>query len=971
MVSFAICRQLARLPFFVASYLHGYQWGSVGAVPGELGLIDPERRLEDPKERSPIHEIDWFNPYRPWDGYMPCGPFARSDALYWLGGAYTATVEPVEGGVRLTRDWVAHFSELERKVSSACSDVYFAIPSLFVRQISGQHHYYRPYSLVHGKASSTFESADRARAQLGEWQAQILSNIAFLAWFTSCCGAWRDCMHATHVQFVESLALEARKVKGYLINLPVDYLWLDFDVLVDHDVPFHYIWTPAASSPARFLRAWPPLVARVLELYRVHQDALTDEIVLQDQRATEAVLDYDRWFQSRDPFALPHGLCRDSRMGRLEQGCSFSVQMQEYWLPYVVDDEAVVRRMGDDCALGFPCRSPHDEPVAVELRAYPWIPRNLPSDLRSITDRIAEGDHSVHAACFLLPEIATAQEPVLARELRRLTSAPFPQELLPTNCYAAVAFERTIEALEIQLVLESWSEAEVDAIDQPLREVWLEACTRINPFLYDSRQGAGPIPLAHRWDPQSTGSSTSDASGATLTLAQRLSSPAPEGRGGRLASLLPLSERIGARVTDEEAAQLLIAGRSSEASERRGRPGGSGSGRRSAPTRTQSERRSASPPARGSLSTRGSASLSSRGATSTEDDEYKWPEPPDITKPIISNTGDWFRAADQIKDLAQWLQGVLSPFTRPRAARARGTIAWAPEVIHDGYLVLDRPEDQLRFFFWAILMDDPRIEELLNTGVYAGVPMSIALPVGYYTVEPPATPLRKGAGHTIAMVELGEGGREVFDRWKAGLEDLARRPHIIALYLRGGLVAYILDRWAGDIVRPLIGLGPCQRTRDTFAGGVSTPGAPVPKVFYDEAHPDEINYIHGLVRTPNMSTTNKDDHHWIFPPPDVFGDPKIWPTCGEWTREEDKFLEGIAHAFEQGRWAVPTHHRWYDLVRQRGRLFRRTFNKNNVMPSSDARAWAEWMGAVFGVDPQYRRISTLANVRRPVALFHG
>ncbi|KAI5822391.1 hypothetical protein K523DRAFT_358407 [Schizophyllum commune Tattone D] len=965
MVSFSIFKSLANAPRYVASRVGGYLWGSVGADPEDLRHIDVDRRRSYWGARLPIRLIDWFNYARPWDGYAPYPVFAADDILRWLGDLPKGHWQPqTRGGVRVGASFRVGLAQLSEQLERACKDIVDHVFPIFDRYGEREPDApFTPYTVTREELDTVFESAEEGLNSVQEWQARLLSNVGFLAWFTASMDSWKDCMGDETREFIISLALESRPLRGYLINLAVDYPWIDIAQLIEHEVPFHYIWTPAAHFDSRYLRAYPFLVARTLEWWKQKGVEPTDDDILQGQGDLRAVWEYDRLFQCTAPEELPDEIHPDDRRGPLPTDCAYTIRLYEDWHEFETARVDVVSRVADRYAVGRPRRPLVKDDSRKELRVYAWLAKGASKDTRTPKERAQDPSWRIDETLFDLPEVMTRGKGVNGREMRRYRNAPYPEEMLRDENVTDDE-DKVVQALEEQILMEGlWKDSPIPSRTGMTAEgEWERVRAFIPAIEYDSSKQYDTIPeIETEIGPEDMDVDRPEEAKSKPTLIERLSTPTARPVG-------TLRDRIGQRVPDnwrppEERTRA-------QSSRERQVTAAAGPSRRSAsPERQGTPSPSLLARFQSTSTVELGTSISSRNTSelSLATDLL----PPSSSRLIPRHSKDWSDAWSKMKQQLSAIGLKLTGQEHPRARLPHDAVTLAEEVKTDGYLFFERAQDCVRFWIWMLENPRARAELLIEKAICAGIPLTIMLPVTYYTIEPPRKPVSDRESHHIEMVEFGQGGTNLFRRWVSGVKDIARRPHAAAIYLKGGYVARVLERWAADELPSDWGKGPCLKTRDTFAGKLLGPGAPVPKLFSDYASTEEINYLLGTMKAiPGQGKQDENTVRSAFPPADLAENPRLWPSCGEWTVEEEKFFQFIADKFEHGRWSLPSRKQWREVLRDRARSRRPRVELKDLLDEQVVDDWRDYLGRAYAADPSYLPIASLGDIGEPTRLFY-
>ncbi|KAI5886045.1 uncharacterized protein SCHCODRAFT_02519622 [Schizophyllum commune H4-8] len=941
MVSFLLRPNAARLPLFAASYKHYKQWVSIGGDPADLDHLNPEDRRVPYYLRLPSTRLAYFNHGLPWEGYMPCSLVDGLDLLQPLIRRPLASeVINAEGGKYwVVASWVIEICEIAGKVEAACRAIHEQAGDLFKRGEEASPPDYQPLSFGPQRLEIGFNTREEAEARVELVRAAALCNTAFLAWFTSIVHSWHLRLSDDTAEFIRSLRLEEREMRGYVLNLAIDFPWIDLQLLIEHGVPIHYAWSPPLHNDLRFTRANPWLIARVLEMRKQLGREPSDEEVLKGQNSAKAVLEYDRWFQPRykEVDLTPVIKSREEPENY--------VQLFYGWHPHPLNDKRVLEGARGVYQMGDPRSIDDMETCLGDINViYRWAKKGA---------TWVEDDELEDWAIFDVPESYQRGDFMHGRELRRLTCAPLPSEMYD---------EPVIQGRDKEVINTEYYLLEACAGEPSERETW-EAWwsareDEIPRFVYDSREGCDQIPEVpiaqgnryHRYD--------SDCEGEP-SLLKRMELPPPSPKKQK-----PLIERLGPAVAASLEAGPSGSTRRESTSRERGRSRARASPREPAQASgSRSARRSASPPR-----TRAASSLSSSAAASTSSRDYAIaiPDPSMRWGVVYPPSERWNDLLAQHLREVEILSEVLTAKIRPRSADVEGRIRWASIVLKEGYIVLLHAQHQVRMYVWRVLGQHRSVEDFLEQFANTGVPLSIALPQALYPSPDQDQALGDEETHSATFPAYGVGGKDLFARWKDCIRSLARKPYAGALYFASDIASFVLRRYAWDLVAAKVGEGPCEETRLHRSGTKYFRGGPFPSLFCDYSSSEELALLHGCIVA--VLNADKTTHRHAFPPHNVWA--AHWPTKGEWGVEEQKYLTELAEAFEQGIAEIPPENLWRERLRSRSRSAKGSgFRKADALQAADASAWAAHFEKIYGGDRRFVRIADLGERLRPQRLF--
>ncbi|KAJ7844989.1 hypothetical protein B0H13DRAFT_1647694 [Mycena leptocephala] len=286
---------------------------SCAVIPrGALNFIDSYHHQMDD---SPVDEFgrfvdmewadqpDWYNPEDHARGWIP---LARDDDQ--RRGAWakqTRLLMPVIGPMsdgkwrlpEMTRDLmksdVVYFQDLMEEIClGKLYDDETYLPALFdVERISAR---YSTESEVHRMVT------DARRA--------ILSNLGHISWWMAGTGGgWMEGLSNEVVQKVLDLELMTDEKRGYLFSVNRDWKSINFLLLLQHNVPFFFVWGLFESRDPRYRRLDPGVMGQYLARgdRRLIEDLWHDDIPIVNSEF-EAPARYDRFLQLKiHPYARP------------------------------------------------------------------------------------------------------------------------------------------------------------------------------------------------------------------------------------------------------------------------------------------------------------------------------------------------------------------------------------------------------------------------------------------------------------------------------------------------------------------------------------------------------------------------------------------------------------------------------------------------------------------------------------------
>ncbi|KAJ7186709.1 hypothetical protein C8R46DRAFT_1206716 [Mycena filopes] len=98
-----------------------------------------------------------------------------------------------------------------------------------------------------------YYSEREAQEAASKVKSSILSHIGFLSWFQTLKRLERTPLSREDLELIHSLRLEERPKRGAVYDLSRDAFEANFRFLLDHDVPFHYVWSDKEEVDRRFI----------------------------------------------------------------------------------------------------------------------------------------------------------------------------------------------------------------------------------------------------------------------------------------------------------------------------------------------------------------------------------------------------------------------------------------------------------------------------------------------------------------------------------------------------------------------------------------------------------------------------------------------------------------------------------------------------------------------------------------------
>ncbi|KAL1671357.1 hypothetical protein EV122DRAFT_285020 [Schizophyllum commune] len=405
------------LPIEFTRLSDGTCWTSVGyfedMTPVDFTQIDLDDRLLDPSQRRRHDGPDWPDYNCLWKGRIPITQRPPVDVLRpVLAGPSSreCTCQNSSEEVLLTSYFKNRFSLAANGAWNAFNELASAFPALLTRTMGAQQGGFAPEPWSNWLLDSSYPSRDAAHANIKELAESVLSNIGFISLISGNCSGWELALTQETLNFVQSLQLDRRDVRGYLLDLRRDWRAFDLKLLAQQRVPFHYFWTPDMNEDPRFASANPDYV----ELLVQHRD--TPSIPRSLPPLDDA---YDSLFQavSKDLNIVAAGL--------EDEGREVVVQLREDWFPLEVVDMDALKSAAAGYETGRPRMIQGESDIA-------WVVAWRAPGGRGLDFETYPDDDAI--AIAQLPPPLVANSLASGRELWKLTLAPTPKDLdLPTS----------------------------------------------------------------------------------------------------------------------------------------------------------------------------------------------------------------------------------------------------------------------------------------------------------------------------------------------------------------------------------------------------------------------------------------------------------------------------------------------------------------------------------------------------------
>ncbi|KAJ7177594.1 hypothetical protein C8R46DRAFT_1212341 [Mycena filopes] len=102
-----------------------------------------------------------------------------------------------------------------------------------------------------------FYTKNEAQEAASKVKNSILSHLGFISWFQTLKRLERTPLSKEDLELIQNLRLGERPKRGAIYDLLRDASEANFRFLLNHDIPFHYVWTDKEAADWRFLSLSP------------------------------------------------------------------------------------------------------------------------------------------------------------------------------------------------------------------------------------------------------------------------------------------------------------------------------------------------------------------------------------------------------------------------------------------------------------------------------------------------------------------------------------------------------------------------------------------------------------------------------------------------------------------------------------------------------------------------------------------
>ncbi|KAJ7799846.1 hypothetical protein B0H13DRAFT_2390743 [Mycena leptocephala] len=317
-------------PVYLGSLRGDQQWYSIGALPDfippdvneHIGI--PEAYPERLNSRGLLSGLDQetfaavYTPRLHWLGWSPisrvyddgedlstiafnANPVPLQEHYYDVqrAGGSDDSGSPVFAGYYLEERWQNNILFVSRRLHDIVDNLV----------MKSEYYGHNSWTTQFGDLPGQVQDQDVSGLRYRDYEVQemasdarrvVLSQMGFVAWYTSACEDWEKNLDDDDLDFIQALKLEERPKRGIVFDLPRDYHEITISHLLKYRVPFHYCWTQAANTSGRFLRYSPDFVREYASLAVAQPEGLLDLTELPSYlNWQEDLARYDVYFQDR------------------------------------------------------------------------------------------------------------------------------------------------------------------------------------------------------------------------------------------------------------------------------------------------------------------------------------------------------------------------------------------------------------------------------------------------------------------------------------------------------------------------------------------------------------------------------------------------------------------------------------------------------------------------------------------------
>ncbi|KAL1663506.1 hypothetical protein GGF50DRAFT_115959 [Schizophyllum commune] len=245
------------------------------------------------------------------------------------------------GGYRVREEWRKKYVDLQQKVTQCCQKIMSEYPPGCLEE-DGRPLLRTVDDDVQLNLTRVYESYDEVADALYALKMDARSNLALLNYIVHTQESWwRKALNQEELSFVDSLELPRRPKRGCYINLASDWSYLNIPLLVQHDVPFAYVWSEAANAIPRFARLDPAVLTGYFWIRQNSNQEPTAEDIPAIANGKKDAVHFDHLLQDK------RARTRDSPATRYDPAATYVVQMHEGWKVQPMKDPEAIQRSLD------------------------------------------------------------------------------------------------------------------------------------------------------------------------------------------------------------------------------------------------------------------------------------------------------------------------------------------------------------------------------------------------------------------------------------------------------------------------------------------------------------------------------------------------------------------------------------------------------------------------------------------------
>ncbi|KAF8062529.1 hypothetical protein FPV67DRAFT_1421965 [Lyophyllum atratum] len=280
-------------------------------------------------------------------------------------------------------------------------------------------------------------------------------------------------------------------------------------------------------------------------------------------------------------------------------------------------------------------------------------------------------------------------------------------------------------------------------------------------------------------------------------------------------------------------------------------------------------------------------------------------------------------------------RGWGAPFTHATriAAFPSTKVEWDTNLLHDGWLIIDRPEVEVRMRYYAATHPGVRhIRQVLEYAIEKGLRFRLGVQLADMGKFRPLTrdmpTIERTTGrqpHQMGFQEdvltWGQGGTAFRMNYLGKMGAVMNRAHAGAFIGRGGGLSWIAQTFGGHVIVQKFIRGPSTTISWHNSSESDSTSDQPSHAQYDFVSPGEESLILG-----HIPHTDSEHERWVFPPEDLLAllcD--FW--SGEWSPRIERVFLDIKREIDQDRIRARTRGEWRAYFRRANRSTREPEHK--------------------------------------------